>query len=194
MTGLAEYIGLGFKHIVSTGAMDHPLFLLALVAPYRAREWRRLLMVATAFTAGHSLTLALAVTDLVRLPTAVIEFLIPVTIVLAALANLRGLPEPPRGNTRASLAFGFGLIHGAGFANYLHRLFDGAIAVPLLGFNVGIELGQALVVGAVLLGFAIIDPILAIRIPGAARWFRSIAASLSAAGWALVVALQRLPW
>ncbi|HEX9895061.1 MAG TPA: HupE/UreJ family protein, partial [Gemmatimonadales bacterium] len=84
MTGLVGYVGLGFRHIADFAAMDHLLFLVALVAPYRVRDWRHLLLVASAFTVGHSLTLALAVTDVVRLPTALIEFLIPVTIILAA--------------------------------------------------------------------------------------------------------------
>ena len=97
MSGLAFYVGMGFRHITDLAALDHLLFLVALVAPYRLRDWRQLLLVATAFTVGHSLTLALVITGLVTLPTPVIEFLIPVTIVAAALENLRHLDAPRLG-------------------------------------------------------------------------------------------------
>ena len=81
MSELAAFAQLGFRHIVSIEAMDHILFLLALAAIYRPRDWRDALWVVTSFTVGHSITLALAVTGVVTLPTALIEFLIPVTIV-----------------------------------------------------------------------------------------------------------------
>src|SRR6185295_19196054 len=106
------------------------------------RDWRHLLGVATAFTLGHSITLALLVTGVLRLPTALVEFLIPVTILCAGLENLRRVAQRPAGWTRPLLAALFGLIHGAGFANFLREMFGGAVGVPLLAFNVGIELGQ----------------------------------------------------
>jgi len=88
MSEFATFVQLGFRHIVDPQAMDHLLFLLALAAIYRVRDWRGSLWVVTAFTVGHSLTLALAVTHLVSFPTPVIEFLIPVTIVATGLENL----------------------------------------------------------------------------------------------------------
>jgi len=128
--------------------MDHILFLLALAAIYRPRDWRSALWVVTAFTLGHSITLALAVTGAVRLPTQLIEFLIPITIVATCIENIVVADRqraPMRGQYRPVFAGVFGLVHGAGFANYLRDLFPDRIALPLFGFNVGIELGQIVV-------------------------------------------------
>jgi hypothetical protein len=147
MSELLTYMHLGFHHVASPGALDHILFLLALAAVYRPRDWRESLWVITAFTIGHSLTLVLVVTRVVELPGRWIEFLIPMTIVLTCAGNLlsarEGTPEP--GRRRAIYAALFGLVHGAGFADYLRSMFLDHIAVPLLGFNFGIEAGQILV-------------------------------------------------
>ena len=150
MSELIAFVHLGFRHITDLAALDHMLFLLALAAIYRGRDWRDVLWVVTAFTVGHSITLALAVTGALRLPTPLIEFLIPVTILVTGLENIlvrRRDRAPLGGGYRPVFAGVFGLVHGAGFANYLQSLFVGSIAVPLLGFNVGIELGQLVVLG-----------------------------------------------
>src|SRR5690349_6894111 len=145
LSALRSFIPLGFGHITEPGALDHILFLLVLAAIYRWREWRQALVVVTAFTVGHSLTLALAVLRPGLLPDpGIVEFLIPLTIVATGIENIvsRGLREGERsvrGGRRALLAGGFGLVHGAGFAGYLTALMPGSIAGPLLGFNVGIE-------------------------------------------------------
>ena len=187
MNSLGLYIGMGFRHITDVGALDHLLFLVALVAPYRLRDWRQLILVATAFTVGHSLTLALAVTRVVSLPTPVIEFLIPLTIVAAAVENLRHTSVPLFGWHRATLAGGFGLIHGAGFANFLRTIFFGPIAVPLVSFNIGIELGQLVIIMGTLLLFSLADSIVTPRL-------RATAASVIVAGWAVTMAAERVPW
>src|SRR3989454_4439614 len=148
MSELQAFLTLGFRHITDLAAMDHILFLLALAAIYRARDWRRSLWVISAFTAGHSVTLALAVTGAVVLPTALIEFLIPLTIVATCIENLLVADRARAwwgGRYRPVFAGVFGLVHGAGFANYLRSLFVAPIAIPLFGFNVGIELGQLVV-------------------------------------------------
>ena len=148
MSEIATFIQLGFKHIVDVEAMDHILFLVALAAIYRLRDARSARSVITAFTIGHSITLGLAVTNVVRLPSSIIEFLIPVTIVATGLENLIAISRGKRtrgGWYRAALAGGFGLIHGAAFANYLNALSVERVALPLFGFNVGIELGQIVV-------------------------------------------------
>ena len=88
MSEFLAFAGLGFRHIVNSAAADHVLFLLALAAIYRPRDWRDALWVVTAFTVGHSITLALAVTNTLALPTAWVEFLIPVTIVATGIENL----------------------------------------------------------------------------------------------------------
>ena len=164
MSELLTFVHLGFHHITDPEALDHMLFLLALAAIYRGRDWRDSLWVVTAFTVGHSITLALAVTGALRLPTPLIEFLIPVTIVATGIENIvvrRRDRAPLRGRYRPVFAGVFGLVHGAGFANYLTSLFSGSIALPLFGFNVGIELGQLVVLGLAGVGLAALDRLLA---------------------------------
>src|SRR5919109_1405477 len=139
---MRSFVPLGFGHITAPGALDHILFLLVLAAIHRWTEWRQALVVVTAFTVGHSLTLALAVLRPGLLPDpGIVEFLIPLTIVATGIENIvsRGVWERRvRVSRRAALAGGFGLVHGAGFAGYLSEIFPGSVAAPLLGFNVGI--------------------------------------------------------
>jgi hypothetical protein len=156
---ITAFVHVGFRHIVDVEAMDHILFLLALAAVYRLRDARMALWVITAFTIGHSISLALAVTGLVRLPSPLIEFLIPITIVATGVENLlfAARRASHRGGYRPVLAGVFGLVHGAGFANYLNALFMTHIALPLFGFNVGIELGQILVLSAAAAVLSVLD-------------------------------------
>ncbi len=201
MSNVATYVQLGFRHIVDVEAMDHILFLLALAAIYRARDAKSAAWVVTAFTVGHSITLGLAVTKLVHLPSAIIEFLIPVTIVVTGLENLATTAEQRRARRawyRPMIAGAFGLIHGAGFANYLNALFVEDVALPLLGFNVGIELGQVvvLIVAAGLLGS--IDVALSHVRTWSAQWpayrVRVTAVSVIVVTIASHWALDRAPW
>ena len=156
----AAYVQLGFHHIVSPQATDHLAFLLALTAPFVAQDWRRLLALLTSFTLGHSLTLALAVLGVVAVPAALVETLIPLTVIGTALVNLaragrlaNGAGGPVLWAAPNALALGFGLIHGLGFSNYLRALLGGAArpVAELLAFNLGVEAGQVLVVGVILL-------------------------------------------
>ncbi len=147
------YLQMGFYHITDFGGYDHIMFILALCAVYQWRDWRKVIALVTAFTIGHSVTLALATFNIVRLPKDFIEFLIPITILLTAVGNLfSDLQENKKrvGKTqyvRYAFALFFGLIHGLGFSNFLRAmLMKSSIYVPLLGFNVGLELGQLLVV------------------------------------------------
>jgi hypothetical protein len=191
---MSAFVRLGWQHILTPSALDHLLFLLVLAAPYRPRDWRHLLGMASAFTAGHSVTLAIVATDALRLPTALIEFLIPLTIVGAGIGNLRRGRQPPSGWAGPLLAGGFGLIHGAGFANFLREMFSGPVLLPLFGFNLGIELGQLTVLAAALLLLGGIDRLLAIASPAGGSWPRARLTSLAAAGWAAVIAVERVPW
>jgi len=200
MSELLAFIQLGFRHIVNPEAADHILFLLALAAIYRPRDWRKALWVVTAFTVGHSITLALAVTNALTLPPAWIEFLIPVTIIATGVENLvvQGSNSLRSGRYRPLLSGVFGLVHGAGFANYLHSLFVTRVAVPLFGFNVGIELGQVLVLAAAAVAFVAIDRGLELLGPrwsaGTALRWRVVTISVAVIVVATRWAAQRAPW
>jgi HupE / UreJ protein len=160
MSELWAYAQLGFGHIVATDAADHILFLLVLAAIYRWRDWRSAMLVVSAFTIGHSITLALAVTNLLVLSPRIVEFLIPVTIVATGIENLAmrdRAASGPGARHRPVFALLFGAIHGAGFAGYLRSLFVENIGVPLLGFNLGIEAGQLVVLSVTAIGFLALD-------------------------------------
>lgn len=144
-----QYLDLGFSHITDLEGYDHMLFLLALGASFRPKEWRKLLILITAFTVGHSLTLALSVLNVVSVSQDWVEFLIPITILFTSLLNLyraKKVLAVRRISIEYSMALFFGLIHGLGFSNFLRALLAEEMIFPLFSFNVGIELGQILVI------------------------------------------------
>lgn len=201
MSEFAAFMELGVRHIADVNGADHILFLLALAAVYRLRDWRDAIWVVTSFTIGHSVTLLLAVTGLVEFPMRVIEFLIPVTIVATCIENIvvrDRAAAPARGRYRPVFAGIFGLVHGAGFANYLSSMFVEDITVPLLGFNLGIEVGQVailIIAGIVLTG---VDRLIALARGAASRpsplRLRVLAVSSAVALVASVWAIERSPW
>jgi hypothetical protein len=200
MSELLTFVHLGFRHIVDVSAADHILFLLALAAIYRPRDWRDALWVVSAFTVGHSITLALAVTGIVTLPSTLIEFLIPVTILITGIENMvvRDRANARWGGRYRPLFAGvFGLVHGAGFANYLKSMFVDHLALPLFGFNVGIELGQIFVLGWAFLVLWGVDRMLAsLRLPMPAPTplrMRVVAISALVTAVAASWAVQRSP-
>ncbi|WP_462266699.1 HupE/UreJ family protein [Mucilaginibacter sp.] len=153
MSDFLFYFKLGWEHIISIDALDHQLFVLALAAVYIIKDIRQVLILVTAFTIGHSLTLALSVLDVIRFPGKWVEFLIPCTIVITAVNNLVQLNKKGRSaKINYYLALGFGLIHGMGFANAIRLMLakDQALGLGLFGFNVGLEAGQIVVVAFIL--------------------------------------------
>lgn len=205
MSELLTFAQLGVRHIVDIEAMDHIVFLVALAAIYRFRDARNALWVITAFTVGHSVTLALAVTDTVNLPSPLVEFLIPVTIVITGIENLLVSDRtraPWGGRYRPVFAGVFGLVHGAGFATYLKALFVEQIAMPLFGFNIGIELGQIVVLVAASLLLAGMDRVIAGTSTAlgvsSGRWpalrVRIVAVSAMVVAVGTVWAVERSPW
>jgi hypothetical protein len=148
------YLNLGWEHIISSDALDHQLFVLVLVAVYLFNDWRKILWIVTAFTIGHSITLALSVFDIVRVSGNWIEFLIPLTIVITAFDNiLMRHKQNHLMKLNYYLALFFGLIHGMGFANTARMMLakEQNILGPLLGFNLGLEIGQVAVVLLILM-------------------------------------------
>ena len=145
------YFGIGREHILDLNGYDHILFVIALCAIYILQDWKRVLILVTAFTIGHSVTLALSTLEIINVRTDFIEFLIPVTILITAIANLFKTKQTLT-KTRMMMNYGFalffGLIHGLGFSNYLKSILgrEDSIVQPLLAFNLGLELGQVIIV------------------------------------------------
>ncbi|MAS59743.1 MAG: HupE / UreJ protein [Gammaproteobacteria bacterium] len=147
MYSVSLYVQLGIDHITDIAGFDHLLFLIALCAVYKIEQWRNLLVLVTAFTVGHSVTLALSSFSIIVVASSVIEFLIPVTILVTAINNVFFNRDSTK--TRVigrdyAMAMFFGFIHGMGFSNYFRALLmdDSSIFFPLLGFNLGIEIAQ----------------------------------------------------
>ncbi|RYZ20995.1 MAG: HupE/UreJ family protein [Chitinophagaceae bacterium] len=185
------YFRLGWEHIMSIDALDHLLFVWVLAAIYLLRDWRQVLVLVTAFTIGHSVTLALSVFNVLEVPSDWVEFLIPCTIVFTAASNLFRRDFTPRLlRFNYVLALVFGLIHGLGFANTLRFLLarGQSMGWSLFGFNVGLEAGQIVVVLVVLLlSWIFVERL---RVPRR-EWVLFVSAAVF--GLALKMALERIP-
>jgi hypothetical protein len=194
MSTFTLYFNLGFTHILDVNGYDHILFVVALCALYTVSDWKRVLIIVTAFTIGHSITLALATLDIIPINPALIEFLIPVTIFITAVSNIfRKQSGIRQQGVQMNYAFAliFGLIHGMGFSNYLQSLLgrDESIVTQLLAFNLGLELGQVIIVAIFLvLSFIIVDILQA----GRRDW--KIIVSSAVAGIALTLMIETHFW
>ena len=187
MSTFSLYFNLGVTHILDLQGFDHILFIIALCSLYLLRDWRKVLIIVTAFTIGHSITLALATLNIIRVNEAFIEFLIPVTIFITALTNIlrqRRVPGPGILQVNYGFALFFGLIHGMGFSSYLRSLLgqDRTIVPQLLAFNLGLEFGQIVIV----LIFLILSSI-TVGIAGVARRDWKLIISSAVAGIALTL-------
>lgn len=191
MQDLGFYFKLGWDHIIAWDALDHLLFVLALSAIYLIGNWKQVLILVTAFTIGHSLTLALSLYNLVRADDRWVEFLIPCTIIVTAVLNLLERDYQPRSlRLNYFLALFFGLIHGLGFANAIRFMLAKGQSVgwSLFGFNIGLEAGQVVVVTGVLLtGFLLVNT------AGFKRQWWVWIISLFALGIAFKMAWERFP-
>ena len=206
---IGAYIELGFDHILDPQGYDHILFVVALCAIYLIQDWKKILVLVTAFTIGHSLTLALSSLKIVNISASLVETLIPITIILTCIYNIwkaQSLPEMsqatnndqnyldqtlPTNNSgqkkegvmaNYGLALGFGLIHGLGFSNFFKAMLgrDESIVMPLLSFNIGVELGQVIIVAMTLL-----LSYLLVNIFGMSRKYYTIGLSALIAVWAV---------
>ncbi|WP_424492955.1 HupE/UreJ family protein [Salinimicrobium sp. GXAS 041] len=150
------YFNLGLEHVLDWQAYDHVLFITVLVAAYSLTEWKKILWLVTLFTLGHTVSLALSTFEIVKVKSELIEFLIPLTILLTAIYNLTKAGKKGKNNKIQVLYFAtifFGIIHGLGFSTYFKMISGSATnkALPLLEFALGIEAAQIIVVLAVLL-------------------------------------------
>ena len=191
MTDFLFYLQLGWEHIISIDALDHQLFILALVAIFSFQDLKKVLILVTAFTLGHSFTLALSAFDIIRFPSNWVEFLIPCTIVFTALDNIIfSKNEDKLIKLNYFLALIFGLIHGMGFANSVRMMLakEQSIVIPLLGFNVGLEIGQIAVVIIVLSIFYILSTFLKLK---KKHWVMLVSAPILI--FSIKMALERIP-
>jgi hypothetical protein len=188
------YFRLGIEHIADLKGYDHILFILILCAVYSLREWKKVLILVTAFTIGHSLTLALATLNLVRMDTDTVEFMIPLTIFITALANIltrKQTVTTTLHTLKYAAALFFGLIHGLGFSSYLRSLLgsEKGLVLPLFSFNVGIEVGQLLIVAVIMITtFLVVD---VLKYPRR-EWH--VLLSGAGLGISLVLMIERFPF
>lgn len=183
------YLKLGIDHILDVQGYDHILFIVALCAVYLIGEWKKVLVLATAFTIGHSLTLGLSALDMIHFSSKLIEILIPVTIILTAITNMvrnnkifmyyysvvigifsplfkifavlfKINPNSDKSIIPYFLPLVFGLIHGMGFSTFFRALMGSSseVIMPLFAFNVGVELGQiVIIVITMLLSYILVE-------------------------------------
>ena len=147
------YLKLGLTHVLDWQAYDHILFLIVLVAAYNFSNWKRIFILVSLFTIGHTISLLLANYSVVAVSSKWIEFLIPVTILVAAVYNLFTSGKINRSEKAALfyvITVFFGLIHGFGFATYYKMINGGYEILPLLEFALGIEFAQLIIVTIVL--------------------------------------------
>jgi uncharacterized membrane protein YidH (DUF202 family) len=151
------YFNIGLKHVLNISAYDHVLFLIALAVPYSFKDWRRILILVSLFTVGHTLALVLSVYGQIRANINLVEFVIPITILVVAIFNLFTAGKNNKNESISLIAIVtlfFGIIHGLGFSNYFNSLLPGsstAKLLPLSEFAIGIEAAQIIVVFIVLI-------------------------------------------
>ncbi len=191
MSDFSIWFTSGLEHIADLAAYDHILFLVALCGVWAISEWKSILLIVTAFTLGHCITLAAAAIDLIFIPTPIIEFLIPVTILATCIYNFTKKPGSENASVRLhyGFAFFFGLIHGLGFSYLLKSMLGVAddIVLPLLYFNIGIEIGQIIIIACIVLFSLLLKKAFNISHD---KW--QFFLSSAAFGVALIMALERI--
>ena len=150
------YFQIGLKHVLDIHAYDHVLFLIALAVPFSFADWKRVVLLVTLFTIGHTMALMLSVFEIVTIKVNVVELLIPITILITALFNLFTAGKSSKRDSINLVFFitlFFGIIHGLGFSNYFKSILRGSASskiLPLSEFALGIEAAQIVVVFVVL--------------------------------------------
>lgn len=160
------YTKIGLHHVLDINAYDHVLFIFALVTPYIFKDWKKILILVSLFTIGHTFSLILSVFEIVYIKENIVEFLIPITIFVTALFNMIILKKSSKSNGIGFLSLTtlfFGIIHGLGFSNYFKTILPGNAQdkiLPLLEFAVGIEFAQIIVVTVALTASYLVQNIL----------------------------------
>jgi len=195
MSEFQLYFGLGKSHILDyANGYDHIIFVVALCALYLTREWKQVLILVTAFTIGHSITLALSTLRIISVKVELIEFLIPLTIFITAVSNLfKNENNLTSRSVQMNYIFAgfFGLIHGLGFSSYLRSILgrDESILTQLFAFNLGLEFGQIIIVAIFMAAaFILVD------LFGLNRRDWKMVISSAIAGIALVLMKENMYW
>lgn len=185
----------GLEHILDWNGYDHILYVMALCIIFSSKEWKRLLILITAFTIGHSFTLAASVTGFFSIKQYYIELLIPITIIATCIVNIVFVKQNQDGDKNTNyrlnylLALVFGFIHGMGFSYLLKSMLgkEESIVFPLLSFNIGLEAGQLIIVFTMLLISVFLS-----RFTGFRKiiWVRTV--SLGVLGISVFLFVQRL--
>ena len=158
MNEVIVYLKLGLYHVLEWQAYDHILFLVVLTVVYTLSDWKKVIWMITLFTLGHTMTLALAAYKVLEVKVDIVEFLIPVTIIITALANMITSKKLHKSGINLIFAFFFGTIHGLGFSSYFKMIVDDVDAklFPLFNFAIGIEIAQIIIVSVILIiGFIV---------------------------------------
>jgi hypothetical protein len=191
MNDFTFYFKIGWEHIINWSAVDHIFFIAALAAIYMLKDWKQVLVLVTAFTIGHAITLILSAKNIIEVNDRWVEFLIPCTIVITAVSNLFLKNFTPKSiRINYFLALFFGLIHGLAFASTLKWLLaeDQSFITAWLSFSVGLELGQILVVFLILLSAQLLVGLIKLR-----RQYWVILISVVVLVLALKMAVERWP-
>lgn len=174
MTDFWFYLKEGINHILDLDGLDHFYFIISFCILFSFKDWKKIVGIVTAFTLGHCVTLFLSGLELVTINADTVELLIPITILLSCLNNFYILLKNKQTKQQLTVTYiillVFGLIHGLGFSNYIKMMLfdDESIVLPLLGFNIGIELAQLLIVAGLLAVISIIQLIVKSNI----KWVR----------------------
>jgi len=192
MSDFSIFFPMGIEHITDLNGLDHILFITALCMRYLISDWKKLLILVTAFTVGHSITLALSTLNIISLPQRWTEFFIALTIVITAFNNwfVKDFTFKTRYPAIYFFALFFGLLHGLGFSTLLKSMLgqDQNIVVQLLAFNLGLEVGQLIIVACIL-----IITYLLIKVLNINRRSFLLFASGGIAALAIEMAVKRIP-
>ncbi len=186
------YLEMGIDHVLDINGMDHILFVIALCAIYSFNDWKKITLLIGAFIVGHSLTLSLSVYGIVSVNTALVEFLIPVTIFVTAFTNIvkKERSKPKKYNINYLLSLFFGLIHGLGFSNYLKSIMGKKdLLTQIIAFNSGVALGVVVAVIAFMLVTALATGLL-----GSNKRDWKIIVSSAVGGIAITLMIETAYW
>lgn len=192
MNDFGFYFKIGWEHIITIKALDHILFIAALAAIYMLKDWKQVLILVTAFTLGHTITLILSAKQIVEIDESLIEFFIPCTIALTAIVNMAQRSFTPKAiRINYFLALFFGLVHGLAFANTLRMILatDQSFAWSMFSFSAGLETGQILIVFIILLLCQLVTGLFKIN---RKQWVIFLSAAVFSL--ALQLAVERWPW